>query len=344
MHARGELRPGGREQGERRRRRQGRGAARRRRRRRTADDGPRRRQGRRAAPGRARRGRAAVRAALCEMRVLALDYGSARTGVAVSDATGTLARPVGVVERAASGPGSTDRGARGRARGRAASSSGYRSRCAGSAGAGAGDGGVRRRRSGRGSTSRSRPTTSASRRRSRSRRRPRPEDALAAAHLLQGWLDAGDAMRRGLALLLVVARSASGPFAATAWVAGGDDEAPAADGDRSAAARAAADHLPGGLHGGRDGRPRRRRPRDRDAKRGVTPRLTGTATSRAARSAATAAASARTGSGLARRLSLPGAVRVLADTTAQELVADQLTAFRRRFGDGRPRATRAPRT
>ena len=34
------------------------------------------------------------------MKVLALDYGSARTGVAVSDPTGTLARPVGVVERA----------------------------------------------------------------------------------------------------------------------------------------------------------------------------------------------------------------------------------------------------
>lgn len=34
--------------------------------------------------------------------MLALDYGAARTGVAVSDATGTLARPVGVVERAAS--------------------------------------------------------------------------------------------------------------------------------------------------------------------------------------------------------------------------------------------------
>lgn len=39
------------------------------------------------------------------MRVLALDFGSARTGVAVSDATGTLARPVGVVERAASEAG-----------------------------------------------------------------------------------------------------------------------------------------------------------------------------------------------------------------------------------------------
>jgi putative Holliday junction resolvase len=39
------------------------------------------------------------------MRVLALDFGSARTGVAVSDATGTLASPVTVVERAASEAG-----------------------------------------------------------------------------------------------------------------------------------------------------------------------------------------------------------------------------------------------
>ena len=33
------------------------------------------------------------------MRVLALDYGSARCGCALSDPTGTLATPVGVVER-----------------------------------------------------------------------------------------------------------------------------------------------------------------------------------------------------------------------------------------------------
>ena len=33
------------------------------------------------------------------MRILALDYGRARTGLAVSDETGTLARPLGVVER-----------------------------------------------------------------------------------------------------------------------------------------------------------------------------------------------------------------------------------------------------
>jgi putative Holliday junction resolvase len=35
------------------------------------------------------------------VKVVAVDYGSARTGVAVSDPTGTIARPLGVVERAA---------------------------------------------------------------------------------------------------------------------------------------------------------------------------------------------------------------------------------------------------
>lgn len=39
------------------------------------------------------------------MKVLALDFGSARTGVAVSDPTGSVARPVGVVEDAASEQG-----------------------------------------------------------------------------------------------------------------------------------------------------------------------------------------------------------------------------------------------
>lgn len=37
--------------------------------------------------------------------MMALDYGSARTGVAVSDATGTLARPLCTVERAATEAG-----------------------------------------------------------------------------------------------------------------------------------------------------------------------------------------------------------------------------------------------
>jgi putative holliday junction resolvase len=39
------------------------------------------------------------------VKVLALDYGSARTGVAVSDPTGTVARPLGVVEQAATESG-----------------------------------------------------------------------------------------------------------------------------------------------------------------------------------------------------------------------------------------------
>jgi putative Holliday junction resolvase len=39
------------------------------------------------------------------VRVLALDYGAARTGVAISDPTGTLARPLRVVRRAATDEG-----------------------------------------------------------------------------------------------------------------------------------------------------------------------------------------------------------------------------------------------
>jgi putative holliday junction resolvase len=39
------------------------------------------------------------------VKVLALDYGSARTGIAVSDSTGTVARPLEVVQRASSQSG-----------------------------------------------------------------------------------------------------------------------------------------------------------------------------------------------------------------------------------------------
>jgi putative Holliday junction resolvase len=39
------------------------------------------------------------------VKVLALDYGRARTGVAVSDPTGTIARPLCVVERAGGADG-----------------------------------------------------------------------------------------------------------------------------------------------------------------------------------------------------------------------------------------------
>ena len=41
------------------------------------------------------------------MKVMALDFGSARTGVAVSDPTGTVARPLDVVENVLSRPGQT---------------------------------------------------------------------------------------------------------------------------------------------------------------------------------------------------------------------------------------------
>jgi putative transcription antitermination factor YqgF len=40
-------------------------------------------------------------------RILALDYGSARTGVAISDPSGTIARPLEAVERAATERGLT---------------------------------------------------------------------------------------------------------------------------------------------------------------------------------------------------------------------------------------------
>ena len=39
------------------------------------------------------------------MKVVALDFGSARTGVAASDPSGTVARPVTIVERAATDTG-----------------------------------------------------------------------------------------------------------------------------------------------------------------------------------------------------------------------------------------------
>jgi len=39
------------------------------------------------------------------VKIVAIDYGSARTGLAVSDPSGTIARPLGVVERAGSEAG-----------------------------------------------------------------------------------------------------------------------------------------------------------------------------------------------------------------------------------------------
>ena len=100
---RGELRHVRGREGERIRRGSWGGRDRRRRGRRPADDGARRWEGSREAAGRARRGRASHSRRV--VKVLALDYGAARTGVAVSDATGTIARPLGVVMRAASEDG-----------------------------------------------------------------------------------------------------------------------------------------------------------------------------------------------------------------------------------------------
>jgi putative holliday junction resolvase len=47
----------------------------------------------------------AVALRIAAVRIVALDYGRARTGVAVSDPTGTVARPLCVVERAATDDG-----------------------------------------------------------------------------------------------------------------------------------------------------------------------------------------------------------------------------------------------
>ena len=51
------------------------------------------------------RGRQAGRGGGARMKVMALDFGTARTGVAVSDPTGVIARPLCVVARAASEDG-----------------------------------------------------------------------------------------------------------------------------------------------------------------------------------------------------------------------------------------------
>ena len=139
-------------------------------------------------------------------------------------------------------------------------------------------------------------------------------------------------MRRGLALLLVVALVGVGAFAATAWIAGGDDEAPAVTatappplarltiifpegftiremGDRVAAVRAIAIR-----------------------KRGVTPRLTRDGYLRAVDRAVAPPRFRKD----VRRDSLegflfPASYEFTQRTTARELVADQLRAFRQRF-------------
>ena len=116
------------------------------------------------------------------LKVFALDYGSARTGVAVSDPTGTLARPLGVVERAGteaglSGSASCPRRGRRAGRRRPAADPARRRAASRPARPSASS-----RRCAPPSTSRSRRSTSGSRRRSPGR--GPGEDARAAAHLL----------------------------------------------------------------------------------------------------------------------------------------------------------------
>ena len=149
------------------------------------------------------------------MRVMALDFGSARTGVAVSDATGTLARPVCVVERATTVRGSIVWSRSWASTRRSSSWWGSRSRCEASVAS-------RRATEDFVAMLRSRieipvetfderfTTTLAQQTGGRA-----PEDALAAAHLLQGWLSARD---EALAIATAAAVVAVGAFAVTAWV------------------------------------------------------------------------------------------------------------------------------
>lgn len=124
------------------------------------------------------------------MKALALDFGSARTGVAVSDETGTLARPVGVVERAATPEGLdalaglvTAHGAERVVVGLPLTLRGERGEQARATEAFVDD--LRARLSVPVETFDERFTTALAQRSGSGT----AEDALAAAHLLQGWLD-----------------------------------------------------------------------------------------------------------------------------------------------------------
>ena len=126
------------------------------------------------------------------MRVLALDFGSARTGVAVSDETGTLARPIGVVERAASDAGLTRLAQIVAAEEAALVGVGLPLTLRGEHGAQARETGafveaLRARLEVPVETYDERFTTTLAQQTSGRA----PEDAVAAAHLLQGWLERG---------------------------------------------------------------------------------------------------------------------------------------------------------
>ena len=124
------------------------------------------------------------------MRVLALDYGAARTGVAISDASGTLARPLDVVERAGRDAGLERISALVASHEAERVIVGLPLTLRGERGAQARETErfVERLRARLGvpvETFDERFTTTLAQRTGSSA----PEDALAAAHLLQGWLD-----------------------------------------------------------------------------------------------------------------------------------------------------------
>jgi putative transcription antitermination factor YqgF len=122
--------------------------------------------------------------------VLALDYGSARTGVAVSDPTGVIARPLDVVERAASPAGLDRVAALVDEHGSERVVVGLPLTLAGERGAQAAESEafvaqLEARLAIPVETYDERFTTTLAQRTPSDA----PEDALAAAHLLQGWLD-----------------------------------------------------------------------------------------------------------------------------------------------------------
>ena len=286
-----------------------------------------------------------IRAARSE--VLALDYGAARTGVAVSDATGTLARPVCVVERAAARRASTRlaalvaeheaelvvvglpltlRGERGE---QARETEAFVEVAA-------------RRVEVPVETEDERFTTTLAQQSGGKA----PEDALAAAHLLQGWLErtAVTRVRRGPA-----PRSRRGRRGVRrgGWVAGGRRarRAPADDHGARAARSGCGSSSRRASRSARWPTASPPSGRSRSRSGSVTPRLTRAGYLRAVERALAPPRFRKD----VKRDSLegflfPASYEFTQQTTARELVADQLDAFRERFARRRPRATRARRT
>ena len=284
------------------------------------------------------------------MKVLALDYGSARTGVAVSDPTGTLARPLGVVDQVRESDGFerliemiAHRGAGGD-RGRPAADAARRARPAGAETAefvealrGAVE--CRWRRTTSGSprcwptaTTHARPRTCSraicewrseplTSRRAVIRRRRHRRVTLRGARRRR---------RRGGRRLGRRAQTAHRGRA-------GDDRA-------AAAAEAVPHRLPRGLHARGHGRPRRRRRRDRapqaQRERAPQPHRPTAPRARAASSRASAASAQTNLEGFL----FPATYEFLKDTTSRQLVARPDRGVLPQLAQASTCATRARRT